>query len=78
MSLGGGQPSRYESSVFSMLHHKSGILSIAPAGNGGNSAKSYPVSYTDVVSVAAVNSDGVRDSFSQYNVLEENGHWLWD
>ena len=67
MSLGGGQPSSNESSVFSTLHHKFGILSVAAAGNGGNSVKSYPASYPDVVSVAAVNSNGVRASFSQYN-----------
>jgi serine protease len=48
-------------------HYKNGILSIAAAGNAGNTAKSYPASYASVISVAAVDSAGVVASFSQKN-----------
>jgi len=54
-------------SVFSTLHHKFGILSVAAAGNGGNSAKSYPASFPGYVSIAVVNSNDVRASIFQYN-----------
>merc|ERR1712241_33491 len=43
-----------------------GILIIAAAGNGGASASvSYPAGYPHVMSVAAVDSNGQRASFSQ-------------
>jgi serine protease len=48
-------------------HYNNGILSIAAAGNAGNTAKSYPASYASVISVAAVDSAGVVASFSQKN-----------
>ena len=43
------------------------ILLVAAAGNDGNSAKSYPASYDAVMSVAAVDSNENRASYSQYN-----------
>lgn len=66
MSLGGGTPSTTEQTAFQNLWNQ-GILSVAAAGNGGNSAKSYPASYSSVISVAAVDSSKARASFSQYN-----------
>jgi hypothetical protein len=51
----------------SRTHYNNGILSIAAAGNAGNTAKSYPASYASVISVAAVDSAGVVASFSQKN-----------
>ena len=42
-----------------------GVLSIAAAGNDGNTAHSYPASYDSVVSVAAVDSGKVVADFSQ-------------
>jgi serine protease len=47
-------------------HYDNGILSIAAAGNAGNTQKSYPASYASVISVAAVDSKAVAD-FSQKN-----------
>jgi serine protease len=44
-----------------------GILLIAAAGNSGNSAYSYPASYSSVMSVGAINSSESIVSFSQYN-----------
>ena len=43
------------------------VLLIAAAGNGGNTAKSYPASFTAVMSIAAVNSGKNIASFSQRN-----------
>jgi len=66
MSLGGGRPTRFESSVFDLLAEE-GIVSIAAAGNSGNTQFSYPASYPAVISVAAVDSNRNLASFSQRN-----------
>jgi len=66
MSLGGGAPSTTESNAFAQLDSQ-GILSIAAAGNGGNTALSYPASYDSVMSVAATDVNNARASFSQFN-----------
>jgi len=44
-----------------------GLLMIAAAGNGYSSSYSYPASYDSVMSIAAVDSNSVVASFSQYN-----------
>jgi subtilisin family serine protease len=66
MSLGGGTKSRTEETAFQNAYN-SGVLSIAAAGNGGNSQMSYPASYPIVVSVGAVDSAKTIATFSQYN-----------
>lgn len=66
MSLGGSFSSRTEQSAFDKAWSE-GVLSIAAAGNDGNNRKSYPASYTSVVSVAAIDSNKQHASFSQYN-----------
>jgi serine protease len=66
MSLGGGRASTTESNAFANLYN-GGILSIAAAGNDGNTAKSYPASYPSVVSVAALDSTKTVADFSQKN-----------
>ncbi|MBS3796815.1 S8 family serine peptidase [Pseudoalteromonas sp. BDTF-M6] len=66
MSLGGGGSSSAEQAAFDNAH-ANGLLSIAAAGNDGNSSMSYPASYDSVMSVAAVDSNGTKASFSQYN-----------
>ncbi len=66
MSLGGGAASVAEEEAFNNAT-ANGILSIAAAGNDGNSALSYPASYDTVMSVAAVDSSGAVASFSQFN-----------
>lgn len=65
MSLGGGGYSNTEKNTFASLDSQ-GILSIAAAGNDGNGTMSYPASYDSVMSVAAVDSNNVVASFSQY------------
>ncbi|MBS3796182.1 S8 family serine peptidase [Pseudoalteromonas sp. BDTF-M6] len=64
MSLGGGGSSRTEGNAFAN-YYSQGVLSIAAAGNDGNTAHSYPASYDDVVSVAAVDSGNMHANFSQ-------------
>lgn len=66
MSLGGGVKSRTEERAFNEANN-AGVLSIAAAGNDGNTRKSYPASYSSVVSVAAVDSALVVADFSQQN-----------
>ena len=66
MSLGGNVSSITEDSAFQSAYN-AGVLSIAAAGNAGNTRKSYPASYASVISVAAVDSNKVVASFSQQN-----------
>ncbi|WDE13686.1 S8 family serine peptidase [Thalassomonas haliotis] len=66
MSLGGGASMNSEANAFSSALNN-GVLSIAAAGNDGNSTMSYPASYDSVMSVAAVDSSENKASFSQYN-----------
>jgi len=63
MSLGGGGPTSSEQTAFA----NSSMLNIAAAGNDGNTAFSYPASYTSVVSVAAVDNNRQLATFSQRN-----------
>jgi serine protease len=64
MSLGGATSSTTERTAFDNLDAQ-GVLSIAAAGNDGNTAHSYPASYDSVVSVAAVDSTKTVADFSQ-------------
>ncbi|WDE08303.1 S8 family serine peptidase [Thalassomonas viridans] len=66
MSLGGGASMNSEANAFASALNN-GVLSIAAAGNSGNSTMSYPASYDSVMSVAAVDSNENKASFSQYN-----------
>ncbi|QWC85202.1 S8 family serine peptidase [Nocardioidaceae bacterium] len=66
MSLGGSQKSRLEDQAFSRAY-SNGVLSIAAAGNDGNTRTSYPAGYGSVVSVAAVDENSAHADFSQVN-----------
>jgi serine protease len=66
MSLGGSVASQLENTAFTNAYN-AGVLSVAAAGNAGNTAKSYPASYASVISVAAVDSKEVVADFSQKN-----------
>ena len=66
MSLGGTFKSRTEELAFNDAN-KAGVLSIAAAGNAGNNTTSYPAGYASVMSVAAVDANEVKGSFSQVN-----------
>ncbi|HAY85070.1 MAG TPA: peptidase S8 [Chloroflexi bacterium] len=66
MSLGGSRSSGREQRTFDQLN-SAGVLSIAAAGNDGNTAMSYPASYSSVMSVAAIDSNMNIADFSQQN-----------
>lgn len=66
MSLGGGRASKTELKAFDALKGK-GVLSIAAAGNDGNTAVSYPAGYASVMSVGALDANKQWADFSQYN-----------
>jgi subtilisin family serine protease len=66
MSLGGGGQSQSERETFDSLRD-AGMLSIAAAGNGGNTAISYPAGYESVMSVAALDENKTQAAFSQRN-----------
>ena len=71
MSLGGGAKSVTEENAFNALNATGNVLSIAAAGNDGNTALSYPASYNSVVSVAAIDSNKALATFSQRNAQVE-------
>lgn len=66
MSLGGGAKSRTEENTYNSIYN-GGKLIIAAAGNDGNTLTSYPAGYANVISVAAVDENLAKASFSQYN-----------
>ena len=70
MSLGGTVKSKTEETAFAKIYCQ-GILSVAAAGNDGNTRLSYPASYASVMSVAAVDSNNVVADFSQQNSAVE-------
>lgn len=67
MSLGGGRPiGPWEERAFNDAF-AAGVLSVAAAGNAGNTQKSYPASHDSVISVAAIDENKVVADFSQQN-----------
>ena len=66
MSLGGARANKTEQRAFDQLA-AGGILSIAAAGNDGNTALSYPAGYASVMSVAALDEAWQWATFSQHN-----------
>jgi subtilisin family serine protease len=66
MSLGGSFKNRTEDNAFASAY-SAGVLSIAAAGNSGNTQMSYPASYSSVVSVAAIDQNKALATFSQRN-----------
>ena len=70
MSLGGTKSLKTEERAFSNLYNQ-GILSIAAAGNDGNTAISYPGGYSSVIAVAAIDETKIVADFSQQNSTVE-------
>lgn len=64
MSLGGSVKSRTEDRAFANAY-ANGVLSVAAAGNDGNTRHSYPASYDSVISVAAIDENKAHADFSQ-------------
>ncbi|WP_187265949.1 S8 family serine peptidase [Alkalisalibacterium limincola] len=70
MSLGGGGSSTAEGNAFQALRDQ-GVLSVAAAGNGGDTSLSFPASYDAVVSVGGVDSQKNHYTASQRNAQVE-------
>jgi len=67
LSLGGGSPTADIQKFYQDYADNDDILFVAAAGNGGSSSKMYPASYPALMSVAAIDSNKNKASFSQYN-----------
>jgi serine protease len=67
MSLGGIEYSATEPTHFQALFDNDGILTVAAAGNGGNTAEHYPASHPSLMSVAAVDKNSNKVGFSQWD-----------
>eukprot|EP00957_Ditylum_brightwellii_P010901 826117-Ditylum_brightwellii.AAC.1 len=70
MSLGGSGPNTSVQTFLTQLENDgTDVLIVAAAGNGGDASYSFPAFYESplVVSVTAVNINGERAPFSQYN-----------
>merc|ERR1711983_109860 len=67
LSLGGGGYSSATDEFYNNLYENEDILFVAAAGNGGSGSKLYPASYPALMSVAAIDSNKNKASFSQYN-----------
>ena len=65
MSLGGGGSTTLQTAVANA--HNAGVVLVASAGNDGNATLNYPAAYTQVISVAATDSNDNRASFSNAN-----------
>lgn len=70
MSLGGPGFSSLENEAFNSAYDQ-GILSIAAAGNDGDTTLNFPASYDNVISVAAIDSESNHGSYSQRNYQVE-------
>ncbi len=66
MSFGSTTPSVIEEMTFQTITD-SNVLLVAAAGNDGTTGYSYPASYDSVLSVAAININKDKASFSQFN-----------
>lgn len=66
MSLGGSSATHIEQAAAQALAAQ-GVLTIAAAGNAGDSSISYPAGFDTVMSVAAVDVNKQHAAFSQFN-----------
>jgi thermitase len=64
MSLGGPASTTLKNAVSAASQN---ALLVAASGNTGNGTPNYPAAYPEVVSVAAVDRNGARASFSTFN-----------
>lgn len=67
MSLGGGGYSITADRFYRQIFEEYGTIVVAASGNDGSSQKSYPSSYSYVLSVGAVDRNLEKARFSQYN-----------
>lgn len=65
MSLGGYEPMNWNALITEA--RKKGVFIVAAAGNDGDTTPNYPAAMAGVISVAAVDIDKKRASYSNYN-----------
>jgi serine protease len=65
MSLGGYDPMNWDALITEA--RKNGVFIVAAAGNDGDPTPNYPAAMSGVISVAAVDMDKKRASYSNYN-----------
>ncbi|GAE46163.1 protease [Mesobacillus boroniphilus JCM 21738] len=65
MSLGNYQPSKVLEEAVRYAYNKN-VVMVSAAGNDGSDQPTYPSAYPEVLSVAAVDYNGNRASFSNY------------
>lgn len=65
MSLGGYDPMNWDALIAEV--RKNGVFIVAAAGNDGDPTPNYPAAMAGVISVAAVDMDKKRASYSNYN-----------
>jgi thermitase len=65
LSLGNYQPSKVLEEAVRYAYSKN-VVMVSAAGNDGSNQPTYPSAYPEVLSVAAVDYDGKRASFSNY------------
>mmetsp|Transcript_312 Transcript_312/g.757 ORF Transcript_312/g.757 Transcript_312/m.757 type:complete len:736 (+) Transcript_312:192-2399(+) len=66
-SLGGKTYNRIEEEFFQDLYYKSGIVTVAASGNGGDNRNVYPAAYEGVLSVGAVDENMRMAEFSTWD-----------
>lgn len=66
MSLGSGWYDENENTVLQNAY-KAGIAIFAAAGNDSTNGKGYPASYDNVCSIAALQQDGKKSTYTNYN-----------
>lgn len=64
MSLGGASSRTLQDAV--RYAYQKGVAIIAAAGNGGGQGLIFPAGYSEVISVGAIDQNGMRASFSQW------------
>lgn len=65
MSLGGGGANSTEENAFNAFRDAGG-LTVAAAGNDGNTTRSYPAGYSSIMMIGANDSNNVIADFSQH------------
>lgn len=68
MSWGGSGSSSTNQNLINTIHNM-GIVLLASAGNDNNSAPHYPSNYNNVISVASVDYDDTKSSFSCFSTF---------
>ncbi|MDZ7740644.1 MAG: S8 family serine peptidase [Bacteroidota bacterium] len=65
-SWGGSFYSQTSQNIINQIHNQ-GVIIFAAAGNDNNTNPHYPSNYDNIVSVASIDYDDTKSSFSNYN-----------